>query len=420
VPSATLDEHIAGERAVAVRLLLGHPLIDAEDDRDEFRMVVRHADWLIAYFEQTCGWPLTVDPAAGFARLAKRAVAIDATRPLRRVRGERVPFDRRRYELLCHICAELVRHPITTVGMLATAVTADARLDTSRYGERSAFVDALRVLAGWGAVRVTAGEVDAFVDSAQANALLTADTARLHRLIVSANAPSSLPADVGVDAAIEALTAEPRYGEAAADIESGEDTRFAGGGEARNRWARHRLGRRVLDDPVVYLDDLTQIERDYAASISGRRWLRGRVAAAGLELEERAEGFLAIDPDAIASDARFPTPQGNAYQLALLLADRLVPAQLDGTRLLGHLDAAELRAEVHAVLARFPHWARGRREGDGPEQLAGEAVDLLVMFGLARREPDSAVSALPALARYRIADPVVSNEPTLFEEDPDD
>lgn len=123
MPSATLDEHIAGERAVAVRLLLGHPLIDAEDDRDEFRMVVRHADWLIAYFEQTCGWPLTVDPAAGFARLAKRAVAIDATRPLRRVRGERVPFDRRRYELLCHICAELVRHPITTVGMLATAVT---------------------------------------------------------------------------------------------------------------------------------------------------------------------------------------------------------------------------------------------------------------------------------------------------------
>jgi uncharacterized protein (TIGR02678 family) len=187
--------------------------------------------------------------------------------------------------------------------------------------------------------------------------------------------------------------------------------------ESRNRWARHRLGRRLLDDPVVYADDLSSVERDYLASLSGRRWLRDRVAEAGLELEERAEGLLAIDPDGIATDARFPAPQGNAYQLALLLAERLVPVQLDGRRRLARLDLAQLQAEVAALLARFPNWARGRRDGEGPTRLAAEAVDLLVAFGLATREDDGSVVALPALARYRIADPIVAAEPTLFEEE---
>ena len=44
------------------------------------------------------------------------------------------------------VAAELVRTPVTTVGLLARAVTADAGLDTSRRTERSAFVDALLVL----------------------------------------------------------------------------------------------------------------------------------------------------------------------------------------------------------------------------------------------------------------------------------
>ncbi|MGH8960390.1 MAG: TIGR02678 family protein [Jatrophihabitantaceae bacterium] len=408
--STALDEHLAAERSSAVRGLLATPLLDAETDREAFRLVVRHGQWLTEYFEQTCGWSVTVDAAAGFARLAKRAVLIDTSRPLRRTRGDAPPFDRRRYQLLCLVCAELVRHPVTTVGLLATAVTADSGLDTSRYGERSAFVDVLRVLASWGMVRVTAGEVDAFVDSEQANAILAADTARLHRLLVSAVAPSALPDGVEVESAIERLSAEPRYGDAITEQPA------EAADEARNRWARHRLGRRLLDDPAVYLEDLSPVERDYLASLSGRRWLRERVAEAGFELEERAEGLLAVDPEAIATDARFPAPQGNGYQLALLLADRLVPSGLDGRRRLERLEPDQLRREVAAIMARFPSWARGRREGDGPDRLTAEAVDLLTRFGLARREPDGAVVALPALARYRITDPVVAGEPTLFEE----
>jgi uncharacterized protein (TIGR02678 family) len=408
-----LDDNLAAERAMAVRELLVAPLLDAGADRDEFRLVVRHAEWLADYFEQTCGWALVVDSAAGFARLAKRAVVLDSSRPLRRTRGERAPFDRRRYELLCHVCAALVRHPVTTVGMLASAITAEARLDTSRHGERSALVDALRVLVAWGTLRVSAGVVDAFVDNAAANALLSADTARLHRLIVSATAPSSLPDGIGVDEAIRALSAEPRYGAAA---EQGDASRTVSD-EARNRWARHRLGRRVLDDPVVHTDDLSPAERDYLASISGRRWLRDRVAEAGFELEERAEGLLAADPEGIATDVRFPAPQGHAYQLALLLADRLVARRAEGGRVLARLDRYQLRDTLRDVLVRYPNWARGRRDGDGPYLLLAEALDLLARFGLVTREPDDAVVARPALARYAVGEPVVSDAPSLFEKE---
>jgi uncharacterized protein (TIGR02678 family) len=405
-----LEDQLTGERAQAVRGLLARPLLDAEADRDLFLLVVRHGSWLTNYFEQTCGWTLTIDAAAGFVRLAKRAVDLDRPRPLRRSRGDGAPFDRRRYQLLFGVCAQLVRHPVTTVGLLAASVFAEAGLDTGRYGDRSAFVDAVRVLVGWGILRVSSGEIDAFADSAQANAILTADTARLHRLIVSAAAPGSLAEGISTDAAIDRLAAEPRYG-AAGDPDGSSD-------EQRNRWARHRLGRRLLDDPVLYLDDLTAAERDYAASISGRRWLRDRAAEAGFDLEERSEGLLAADPDAVATDMRFPAPHGNAFQLALLLADRLVPTGVDDRRILARLEPEDLRAEVDRILARYPAWARGSRDGDGPMRIAADAVDLLVAHGLVRRDPDKSVIALPALARYRIAEPVVHDQTTLFSSTP--
>lgn len=406
-----LQEHLHAERAEAVRRLLAQPFLAAVSEPDAFRLVTRHTAWLIDYFEQTCGWALTVDTSSGFARLGKRAAAVDTTRPLRRTRGDRVPFDRRRYQLLCLVCAELVRHPVTTIGMLAGAVTADAGLDTSRQAERSAFVDALRALIDWGALEVSAGELDAYVGSDGANALLAADTIRLHRLLVPATAPSSLPAELTTEAAIDRLLDEPRYG-----TDLGQAPTAEMGEEARNRWARHRLGRRLLDDPVVYVEDLSDVEVAYLTSISGRRWLRERAAEAGLEVEERADGFVAVDPDAIATDLQFPAPAGNAHQLALLLADRLVASDLGGSRRLARLSAADLGEAVQDVLDRFPGWARGQREEGGPERLGRQAIDVLVAFGLARRDAEGGVEARPALARYRSGPAVVSGAPTLFEE----
>lgn len=409
MPRAALAEHLTNERTYAVRALLRDPILDSVKHVDEFRVVVRHAAWLVEYFENSCGWRLTVDPSSGFARLGKRSAHIDTTRSLRRTRGIGAPFDRRRYQLLCLICAELVHHPVTTVGLLARTITAEAGLDTGRHGERAAFVDALRALMGWGALQSSAGDVDAFVDNEHGNAILTADTARLHRLLVSTIAPSSLSHTIGTEAATTSLLAEPRYGVAAGAPHEADD-------EQRNRWARHTLCRRALDDPATYYLDLDETERSYMASLSGRRWIRDRVAEAGLELEERAEGFIAVDIAGLATDILFPAPSGNAHQLALLLIDRLVAVDAVGRRSLTALGPTDLRRAVDGVLARFPGWAKSHREGDGPANLAAEAVALLVSFGLAAEDADGTVRALPAMARYRVGEPT-TNARSLFEED---
>ena len=93
MPEATLEASLAAERATAVRSLLRHPLLGVGADPDGFRLVVRHRAWLEAWFESTCGWPLTVDDASGFARLRKRSAFVDERRPLLRSRGTAAPFE---------------------------------------------------------------------------------------------------------------------------------------------------------------------------------------------------------------------------------------------------------------------------------------------------------------------------------------
>lgn len=410
MPEPMLATHIAGERADAIRALLARPLLDAGRAADAFRLVVRHSGWLTEWFETSCGWRLAVDPGAGFARLAKRpAGQPDPTRPLRRRRSSSdAPFDRRRYQLLCLVCAELVRAPVTTMGLLARAVTAEAGLDTSRQAERRALVDALLVLVDWGAVSSGTSDLEAFIADRTANALLTADTTRLHQLVVSAQSPSTLtPAPAAVEAAA-VLRVEPRYGVAASAPSDADE-------EQRLRWVRHTVARRLLDDPVVHLADLTEAEQEYLAHPSGRRWLRDRVAEAGLVLEERADGLLAVDPDATATDLTFPERTGHANQLALLLIDRLVRAGADGSRRLVELGPVELRRELDDVLRRYPAWAQGQREGEGPRLLLDRALDRLVAFGLCRRADDGTVVALPAAARYRVGEPTVTGgQESLF------
>jgi uncharacterized protein (TIGR02678 family) len=415
VRSDVLASDLAAERSRAVRLLLRHPLLDAEAHAEGFREVVRHHDWLVEWFDDTCGWQLVVDIAAGFARLAKRAQGsrVDTSRPLQRPRGARQPYDRRRYQLLCLAAAELVQHPVTTIGLLARAIAADAGLDTSRHRERVALVDVLRTLIEWSALRTTAGELDDFVASEEANALLHADTTRLHRLLVTTIAPSSLSDDTTPGAAVVYLGAEPRYGLATDGLSVAVD----GDDERRLRRVRHMLGRQLVDDPVIHFDDLGHDELAYLDNPAGRQWLRTRAADAGFELEERADGLLAVDPEALATDLQFPGPHGNAHQLALLLADALL-GEPSADRRLAELTSTEIEGAVDSVFERFPNWARSQRDAVGRRALAADAIDLLEAFGLARRTPSGGLLGRPAIARYHVGEPVTGAAPRLFDHQP--
>lgn len=382
----------AADRGFAVRTMLAKPFLDAAVDPDGFAAVVRHRTWLVPWFDETCGWTLAVDLPGRFARLAKRSDRPDPTRPARRARSSSQPFDRRRYELFCLVAAELASHPVTTIGILAGALAAAGlrRLDTSKRRERQAFVDALQLLRSLGVLRFEGGDVETFVDSEHGNALVHVDGARLHRLVASAVPPSAIDTPSAAHA-IVALVAEPRYGDA-----DGVD------GEVPIAQVRRGIARRLLDDPALHFEELSEEGRHYLANPAGRRWLRERVAEAGLVLEERAEGMVAVDPDHLATDVLFPAPGSNVKQVALVLTDVFVRDRM-GRRELVDATSGDVVARVQRLMDDHSHWGKDyRADPGGPDRLAGEAVALLASLHLVAVEGDR-VRPRPAIARYAVA-----------------
>jgi uncharacterized protein (TIGR02678 family) len=384
------------EVARAIRLLLATPLVSAKAAPEAFDLVRRRREPVEKWFDYYCGWSLIVEPRLGYARLAKVRVATDPTRPARRHRTGRAPFDRRRYTLLCVVAAELLGVPVTTVGLLADRVVqasaADPVLppfDTSSRAERMAFVDALRLLESVGAVEVVDGATESFVDSAAAKVLYRVDATLLMRLLVTPVGASqvAVPADEVPPRFTELLTrlsAERRYGDADEPVSEVQ----------RNLWLRHSVFRKLVDDPVVHRDDLTPAELAYLSSPTGGQLLRRAADQAGLLVEERAEGVMLIDPDGVATDSRFPDDSGNAKVAALLLLDVITAGD-------GQVAVEQLRTEADALLGRFPKWAKGYRGDDGATRLVADALDVLRAFGLVRLD-GGVVHARPAAARYAV------------------
>ncbi|MEN3356450.1 MAG: hypothetical protein V7637_432 [Mycobacteriales bacterium] len=418
--SQLANQLVVAERedvARGIRLLLARPLIAERTAREEFDLIRRRREPIQRWFDYYCGWTLVVEPRLGYVRLFKVRPAADATRPARRLRSGRAPFDRRRYVLLCVVAAELLAVPVTTVGLLADRVSrataADdvvATFDTASRAERMAFVDVLRVLEAYGVVEVLDGATTAFEDSAAAKVLYRVDATLLLRLLSVPVGPSQLavpPGEVAVrfEEMLAAVSRERRYGPAAERAVDG-----AGGSEVqRNLWLRHSIFRRLVDDPVVYLDDLTADECGYLASPTGRQLLRRAAAEGGFAAEERAEGVLLVDRDGLATDGRFPDDASTAKVAALLLLDGM-----SGTG--GRPEPVvteQLEVAAAGLLARSPRWAKQYQDDGGPARLLADALAVLTEFGLVRVS-GGVVEPLPAAARYAV---VETRGSALTEED---
>jgi uncharacterized protein (TIGR02678 family) len=386
-----LEAQRAEQRRRAVRTLLRQPLLAGKGaDRERFTEVRRHAGWLAEWFTRETGWAVQTDHSV--ARLRKLpAEQRDGTRGA--VLG-RQPFSRRRYVLACLALAALERaESQVTLGWLVDRILGFARDDnlaaagitfTMQTREERADVAAVaRLLLETGVLSRVAGDEQAFVNDT-GDALYDVDRAVLSVLLVARRGPSTVTAATQAER-LRAITAE-----VVPDTEDG-----------RNRAIRHRLARRLLDDPVLYYAELTDDERSYLDRQRGPL-LKRLTGATGLIAETRAEGIALIDPTGEATDLGMPE-EGTDGHATLLLAEFLAERLRSGDRSPVPLTVLIRRMAALAAEHRS-HWRKDATLPGSERGLTVQAVRRLAALGLVRDGPDG-VAPLPALARFGYAEP---------------
>ena len=368
-------QQVIADRQAAMRALLGHPLLTAARHREALALVRVHTEWLREWFGRNCGWTLQVD--AEQARLRKTpADHRDGSRGARDS-ASGLPFSRRRYALFCLALAALERGDRqTTLGNIADEVSAAVAgqpgfaavglgFDLAERESRRDLVHVVRLLLELRVLVRLHGQEEHFVER-RGDVLYNLARPAMSALLAVRRAPSSIPAP-GFEERLAALLDEP----------AGQ------GEEARNRHLRHRLMRRLLDDPVVYYDGLDRDERAYLVS-QRPHLLRLIEEATGLVGEVRREGIALVDPEGSLTDLGMPE-QGTEGHVALLVAEFLAQrsragvAQAAGARGppgRGHRPPGGQEARASYALAQGRAGARGggRPRGPGPGHARGPAA----------------------------------------------
>jgi uncharacterized protein (TIGR02678 family) len=375
------------QRQAALRALLAKPLLVADTDGETLVLVRRHLPELREWLNRETGWRLVADSET--ARLFKTAPELsDASHPARGNHKE--PFGRRRYVALCLALSALARADAqTTLGSLADdMLTAAAEPELAGCGftltldnrsDRSDLVAVIRMLLGWGVLSRVAGDEDAYL-SAGTDVLYDVRRPVLGVLLSGVRGPSVVTAQA-FDGRLAELTAEP----------------VAESDELRNQALRRRLTRRLLENPVVYYDELDEAERAYL--LSQRHAITRRIEeATGLISEMRAEGMAMVDPEDQLTDVRMPEQRTDGH-VTLLVAEYL--AGRDQATL------EELHAFVRQAAAEHTaFWRKGVTEPGAETELLAIALEKLTALRLCIVDRPY-VRSRPAIARFALAEPII-------------
>jgi uncharacterized protein (TIGR02678 family) len=379
------------QRRTALRALLARPLLVADTDGEALVLVRRHLPELREWLSRETGWRLVADSET--ARLFKTATTLsDASHPARGHNKE--AFGRRRYVTLCLALSALARADAqTTLGALAedllTAATepelaaAGFTMTMDSRADRSDLVAVIRLLLGWGVLSRVAGDEDAYL-SAGTDVLYDVRRPVLGVLLSGSRGPSTVTAGTPAGRLAE-LTAEP----------------VAESDELRNQALRRRLTRRLLEDPVVYYDELDEDEHAYLQS--QRHAITRRIAeATGLVAEMRAEGIAMVDPEDELTDVRMPEQRTDGH-VTLLVAEYLARRE--------QATVSELHAFVRRAAAdHVTYWRKGVTEPGAEAELLAIALEKLSALRLAEADGTAAgnvVRSRPAIARFALGEPVI-------------
>jgi len=250
--------------------------------------------------------------------------------------------------------------------------------------QKSDLVAVVHVLLEWGVLARVAGDEEDYLRQT-GDVLYDVSRRVLSQLLSVRRGPSTIDA-ADLEEQISALSA--------VDSLDGFDAT-----ELRNRQIRHRLTRRLLDEPVLYFDELDEQETAY---LRGQRSaiIRRISELTGLSAEVRAEGIAMVDQDDDLTDIKMPDT-GTDGHLTLLLAETLAaePERVHTHEEL-HRRTREL-ADKHRG-----YWRKSAREPGAEAALTNSALDRLAALRLVEWT-ESGARALPALARFAVTEATV-------------
>jgi len=382
----------------AVRALLMTPLMSPA--HEEFVAVRRQSEGLRDWFARETAWALQVERDG--ARLYKRPATLDdETRGL-------PGYDRRRYVLLCLACAVLERaDPQITLRLLGEKLpelATDPALASLGFTftletqhARRELVAVCRTLLGLGVLQRVAGDEEAFIQAGdQADALYDVQRRLLAGLLAAVRGPSTWAPEQA-----------PRSLEQR--LHSLVDEHVADSDEGRRSALRHALARRLLDDPVIYLDQLEPESRGYFVNQRGAMASR-LCEATGLVAEQRAEGVALADETGSLTDVAMPA-EGTEAHATLLVAEFLATRQRQRRKPGTSVPAPSFDVNEQDVVAflgdakeRFGrYWRKSAREPGGERELAFLALDRLEKLQLVERR-SGFVRPRPALFRFALGE----------------
>jgi len=380
---------LEGEAAEVAAAMNNRPFLAAERDPELFRRAVEHGARIGRFYRENLGWTFTVNPHVGLARLYKRTEDPPADRPpqLVRRRGRAKsaprPLSRLAQVLVMLVCEQLWLNSETTFSNLQHDLIATCgleyeqdtlprfqtvALEGGRRAEadahRRALVDALMLLEQLHVV-APGSPLENAAQDARTDMTIVAKTERLAALL-ACPPPSLLPIDLAApDTHAHALCTD--------QTELAEDV----AGVTREAHERHKLLRRIADDPVVHVDYDADGARPMA-SAAGRRLARDVARSLGLECAMKPGWWLVSDPAGCDGPETFPAGASFEQQAALLLLRELSQEQ----DCIEPLSIEEASAWIRRAQEEHPWWAKRYRVPGGTRRLAQAALEILTDFGL--------------------------------------
>jgi uncharacterized protein (TIGR02678 family) len=309
-------------------------------------------------------------------------------------------FNRRRYAVFCLVCAVLARSdPQITLSALGDRILSLAKdadllsrgfiLDMADIHDRRSLATACVALGELGVLNAIDGDAESFVKSGESedrtrDVLYDINRGPLASILACVRGPSTWPENEAPK------TTADRVSSIVTEFQPDTD-------EGRRDVSRHRISRRLLDDPVVY--DGTVGEADMQYFINQRGAMANRLSlGTGLVVELRSEGLALCDPDGSCSDVAMPADGTDAH-VTLLVADLLAHADGDVP------DRPSIERFVAEAATRYgKYWRRSAQGEAGARELTSIALHRLSQLKLITVEGDS-IGVLPALSRYKLGEP---------------